>query len=145
MRRCHQFNQQVRLGHEPGDLTHPKCNCGNGAAQKKGSKPGKVLDGPTDIRHLVANVINPAAFLEGPIDGGVRPKGSYEFQYGVSVSAAQKANGDVLDGVVERARFQLVAEQVHENWNGLLQIPYRDSKVMKIKLLHANLDTLNAC
>jgi hypothetical protein len=49
----HQFNKQVRLGHEPRDLAHPKSQGGNGTAQKKRSKPGKMLDGPTDIRHLV--------------------------------------------------------------------------------------------
>jgi hypothetical protein len=118
--RFHQFNKQVRLGHEPSDLAHPKCHGGNGTAQKKRSKPGKVLDGPTDIRHLVANVINPAAFLEGTVDGRVRPKRSHEFQYRVSVSAAHKANRDVLDRVIEWARLQLVAEQVPKNWNCVL-------------------------
>ena len=134
-----QFNQQIHLGHEPRDLAHPKRHGRNGTTQKKGSEPGKMLDGPTDIRHLVTNMVNTAALFEGAVYGRVRPKRGHQFYHRLSASAAQKANGDILDWIVERARRQFVAEKVSKNWNCLLEISHSNSKVMKIKLFHANL------
>jgi hypothetical protein len=48
-------------------------------------------------------MVNTAAFSEGAVYRRVRPERGHQFYHRVSASAAQKANGDILDWIVERA------------------------------------------
>jgi hypothetical protein len=87
-----QFNQQTYFGHKPRDLSHFKCYSRDRAAKEHRALPGKVGDGIVYIRHLVANMIGPSAFLQGAINWRIWPQGSYQFKDCVIFSTAEEAD-----------------------------------------------------
>jgi len=62
------------------------------------------------IRILVANMVGSSALLKREINGRIWPKRSNQLKDRVPISAAEKANRYILNGIVERSRSQLVSK-----------------------------------
>jgi hypothetical protein len=133
----HKLDKEAGLGHEPGNLTHPKRYSRDRTAEKEGPEASKMIDCPANIQYLVAYMVDPVALFEGAVDGGVRPERSHEFQRGISAPAVQEADRDILERIVEWARDKFIAEKLSKNGDCWLELSYRNTKVMKLEIFHA--------
>ena len=62
-----------------------------------------MTDSRDDVRYLVADMIGTSAFLENAINWRVQSKRRDKLNHCVFLAAAQEADGDILDRIVERA------------------------------------------
>ena len=113
----HQFNQKIGLCHQPGNFSHRKGHCGDRPAQQQRSAFSKMADGCVNIGNLIADMIGSSAFLQRTVNGGVWPQGSDKLDRCISFAAAHKADGYILDRVVEWTRNEFVVEKALVAWN----------------------------